>query len=201
MVVDYKGKLIINPFNTHHVIIDLETFDTSPRAAIFAAGLVILSPELEVKVREEYILIDPFRTPIGDSRFASYKVTESTVDRWLSEDQEIAKQYLEDRGAYNSIRDMLNDISYTIRQCPKDDFLVYGYPSDFDIPILAHAYAKTRTQLPWKYHQSACLRTLKRLVYPSEEQLGKFDGIKHTPLADAYHEAKELIHILSYLRE
>lgn len=201
MTVDHKGRPIIDPFNTHHVIIDLETFDTSSRAAIFAIGLVIVDPELKIIFKGEYILTDPFRAPMGDSRFASYKVSEPTVAWWLSEEQVIANHYLEDRGTYESIRGMLGDIRHTIKQCPKDDFLVYGYPSDFDIPILVNAYTKTRTPMPWRYHQSACLRTLKRLAYPSEEQLGKFDGIKHTPLADAYHEAKELIHILSYLRE
>ena len=201
MPLDYKGRPIIDPFNTHHVIIDLETFDTSSRAAIFAVGLVIVAPELKVRFKEEYILADPFRTPTGYSRFADYKVSESTVDWWLSEEQGLAKQYLEDRGTYDSIRDMLNDINYIIKQCPKDDFLVYGNPSDFDIPILIHAYAKIRTPLPWKYHQSACLRTLKRLAYPGEEQIGKFEGIKHTPLADAYHQAKELIHVLTFLGE
>ena len=201
MIVDHKGRPIIDPFNTHHAIIDLETFDTSSRAAIFALGLVIVDPELKIIFKGEYILTDPFRTPTGDSRFANYKVSESTVAWWLSEDQVTANHYLEDRGTYDSIWGMLNDISHIIKQCPKDDFLIYGNPSDFDISILTNAYAKTRVPLPWKYHQSACLRTLKRLAYPGEEQIGKFEGIKHTPLADAYHEAKELIHVLSYLRE
>lgn len=201
MSTDHKGRKVINPFNTHHVIIDLETFDTSSRAAIFAIGIVILAPDLQIKFTGEYILSNPFNNPASDSRFGNYKVSTGTVDWWLSEEQEAARLYLEDRWNYDSMGAVLTGLNYVIKQCPENDFLVYGNPSDFDIPILVNAYSKNRIKLPWNYHQSACIRTLSRLIAQEVKDEIKFEGIPHTPLADALHEAKSLSWAIRYIKD
>jgi len=193
MSVDHKGRKVINPFNTHHVIIDLETFALNLRAAIFAVGVVILDPSLKVQFAREYILSDTFNDPTKDSRFGNYEVEQGTVDWWMAPSQEMARHYLEDRGEYDNLGQILDDILYVIKQCPKDNFLVYGDPSAFDIPIITNAFSKLRTPIPWKHNQTACMDTLHRFVSQEDKDSVKFNGIIHTPLADAIHAAKYLV--------
>lgn len=202
MTTDHKGRKVINPFNTTHVILDLETLDTSPKAAIIAAGIVILNPDLEVKFAGEYILTAPLDNPYEDGRYGNYKVSSSTVDWWRANQQDEARYYIQDSGTYSILRDMLTVLSTDIlNNTEKDNFLIYGNPSTFDITIIENSFKQLRIQTPWSYHQTACLRTVARFIPQEVKDAITFEGIMHTPLADAYHEAKELIHLLSYLRE
>ena len=66
---------------------------------------------------------------------------------------------------------------------------VWGNAASFDISILEHAYkAYFFYDIPWKYWNVMCFRTLKNL-YGKEVPEPKFNGNKHEALADAAHQA------------
>lgn len=69
--------------------------------------------------------------------------------------------------------------------------------TDFDIPILYHAYAQVGRKPAWRYKMVRDLRTL-RAFYPDVDT--EFKGDKHNPLDDARYQMRVLQKILEVIR-
>lgn len=71
---------------------------------------------------------------------------------------------------------------------------VWGNGADFDLPILAAAYQAVGMKTPWEPFNGRCYRTLKNLY--KDIKMQKFQGLKHTALADARNQALHAREIL-----
>lgn len=74
------------------------------------------------------------------------------------------------------------------------DVYVWGNGADFDLPILAAVYETFGMRTPWKPFNGRCYRTLKNLYH--NIKMERFEGMKHTALADAKNQAQHARDIL-----
>lgn len=164
-----------------HIMIDLETLGTRADSVILSLGAVkfdLTSGKIDDKGFYASISID-------SNQELGRRIQEDTLLWWLK--QEIAAQsvFHEDK---TTLSQALEDFSDWVGN---DDHEVWSNGADFDIPMLAHAYAQIQMEAPWKFWASNCFRTYKKL--PGAKALAgavPFSGVKHNALADAFHQAQ-----------
>lgn len=79
---------------------------------------------------------------------------------------------------------------------PNDDFCVWGNGADFDLPILAEAYARCGLEVPWKPYSGRCYRTLKYLR-PDVKLVRT--GSHHNAIDDAVSQAEHAARLMNEL--
>ena len=164
-----------------HVMIDVESLGTRADSVILSLGAVkfdLASGKIDDKGFYASISID-------SNQELGRRIQEDTLLWWLK--QEIAAQsvFHEDK---TTLSQALEDFSDWVGN---DDCEVWSNGADFDIPMLAHAYAQIQMEAPWKFWASNCFRTYKKL--PGAKAIAgtvPFSGVKHNALADAFHQAQ-----------
>jgi hypothetical protein len=74
---------------------------------------------------------------------------------------------------------------------------VWGNAASFDLKILEKAYKLMQIEVPWKYYNEMCYRTLKNL-YPEIKIM--CNPHKHEALQDAIYQAEHAVRILNTLK-
>jgi hypothetical protein len=160
------------------IVIDLETLDTRPTAAIIAIGAVRFDPTLPDPA------FDTFQSLVEvGSAVQAGTVSGATLAFWMQQSDQTRAQFKGER----ELRDVLLDLAAWF---PSENCQVYGYGADFDCVILSHAYRQHDLPVPWKYHNQRCLRTLTALA-PSVPFIKA--TVAHDALADSLAEAEHLI--------
>lgn len=172
---------------SNHVMIDLETLDTRPSAAIVSIGAVIFDPRtgvcddgtlyMELDWRDQVEFHDRTKDP-------------DTVAWWK-------KQPAIVRASLNPVNPIeLPDALEILRQfIPAEDSKVWANGDDFDIPILDDAYYKDGSLKPWKFWNTRDCRTIKDLY---QSMRGEFQrpaqDVRHNALEDAKQQAFDVCH-------
>lgn len=180
--------------NKTNVMLDLETWSTSPNAVITSIGAVKfnLNPDNSGGniIEEFYYRIDPQSCiDIG------LEMSVDTILWWLKQSNEARAEF--QKPTWN-IDVVLTQFSLWLADDPKH-IDIWGNGSDFDNVLLANAYKACRKTLPWRYFNNRCYRTLKNLysTVPSMVNL----GVKHNALDDAKAQANHLIDILCHINK
>jgi len=171
-------------------VIDLETMDTEPTAAIVAIGAVA------VDFDEGIVLGNTFyrRVRLESSVAAGGTIGADTVLWWLNQDAAAREELTRDQDLAVTIRQALNYLSEWMGSfCRQKDARVWGNGASFDNVILRHAYACDGSAPPWDWWNDRCFRTLKNM-HPNVPAPA-FEGVKHRALDDARHEAQHLLDI------
>lgn len=169
------------------VMIDLETLGTKP-------GCVILS-----------IGATTFGAPLGESRATFYSTAqfrtqhnliaeESTLDWWDKQDPITKKEAF---SGTKHLSMVLDEFALYLGQLGKPP-RVWGNAASFDISILEAAYIAYKLDVPWKYYNVMCFRTLKNLFPQIPVPPERADA--HHALADAIYQAAHAEAILEKLR-
>lgn len=168
-----------------HVMIDLETLGTVADACILSIGAVRF--DLDSAAIDDagfYASVS-----IDSNLAAKRRIQEDTLLWWLKQEasaQEVfhePKQSLE--AALVEFADWLGD----------GENHVWSNGADFDLPMIAHAFTSFGMDVPWKFWNSNCFRTYKKL--PGARQIrAAVTGVKHNALSDAYQQAQtvQMIH-------
>lgn len=174
-----------------HVMIDLETMDTRPSAAIVSIGAVSFDREIGIK-STFYSVVD-----LKSSMRCGGTVGPDTVLWWMQQsDQAREALSLESQNlsaALQSFAQWLSDIENVEG--------VWGNPAAFDNVILRESYFRLDQNPPWDWRKDRCLRTLKKEMNlkPTEDYIFReFIGVEHNALDDAQHQAWTLIDIWNY---
>lgn len=179
--------------NKTNVMVDLETWSTSPNAVITSLGAVkfTLNPDNSGgKIIDEfYVRIDP-QSCVN----VGLEMSVDTILWWMKQSDEARAEF--QKPVWN-IRDSLIDFTEWLADDPKN-IDVWGNGSDFDNVLLANAYKACGKVLPWRYFNNRCYRTLKN-IYPNV--LSKPTGVKHNALDDAKSQANHLIDILCHINK
>jgi 3' exoribonuclease, RNase T-like len=162
-----------------HIMFDAETLGTVADACIMSIGAV------RFDLDSDKIDDDGFYASISiDSNLAlKRRVQEDTLIWWMNQG-EAAKGVFNE--AKQTLGTALEDLTDWIGS---DDCFVWSNGADFDLPMLAHAYTQLGMEVPWKYYNSRCFRTYKKLPGAKQVEL-PFAGTKHNALFDAVHQAK-----------
>jgi len=162
-------------------MIDLETMGSGSNAAIVAIGAVKFDKRGTREIFYKTIKLE-------SSVSFGLDIDADTVMWWLKQNDEARRALTEEEG------ETLNFALSCFNTWVGDDPIVWGNGSDFDNVILANAYKKTAVQkeLPWKFWNNRCYRTMKSL-YRDVKMERK--GTHHNALDDAISQAEHLIAI------
>lgn len=158
-----------------HVMVDIETLDTTPTAVILSIGAITLDPDYPVTFYAELDVSTQFERTRS----------EGTIEWW-------SKQPIAVPQGTTYIQDALADFKKYLSALRAEP-IIWCKGTDFDTAILSHAYAQHKLLLPWKYNSVRDFRTVQRLFphynFPANPNA-------HHALADAKHQAEELRAIL-----
>lgn len=162
--------------NAPHVMLDLETADSRPTAAIVSIGAVIFHGD--GTGREFYAAVD-----LQSSLDAGCTKSEATL-AWWAQQSEAARAVFTDP-ARVSLAVALQALASFIDPQAR----VWGNGASFDNAIMANAYAAMGMPLPWKFWNDRCYRTVSAIA-PTRRQQG---GTHHNALDDAKSQADHLL--------
>lgn len=162
-----------------HVMLDAETLGTVADACIMSIGAVRFDLDSD-KIDDKGFYAS---VSIDSNLELKRRVQEDTLIWWMNQGEDAKGVFNESK---QTLANALSDLSDWIGG---DDCCVWSNGADFDLPMLAHAYTQCGMEVPWKYWNSRCFRTYKKL--PGAKQISvPFAGTKHNALFDAVHQAK-----------
>jgi hypothetical protein len=177
-----------------HCMIDLETVDSGPNAAILSIGACIFDPSSDVLASSFYT-----RISIPD-QLANYERAQSanTMKWWEDQTEEARKVFYEP--AYDVEYALIQFTKYLTNDYTNDDVCVWGNGVGFDNVILRNLFTASRFPVPWKFYNDRDYRTIKNLLLPREYVKPEFVGTPHYAVDDAIHQAKNLQAIFKVLK-
>lgn len=163
------------------IMLDLETMGTRPGSAIVAIGAVRFGGGQ---------IHDTFYRRIRLRSCTDFGLTidADTVLWWMGQSQEARMEVINSEGA-TSLPQALHDFKGFVQ--PEDR--VWGNGASFDNALLAEAYARAEAQMPWKFWNDRCYRTLKAMSPVPMTRT----GTHHNALDDAISQAEHLMLILA----
>jgi len=183
----------------NHIMLDLETLDTTSSAVVVSIGAVAFDPETDV-------LGDKFYVELTDDIAAQQKhgrtISGDTV-RWWMQQNVLAKQVFSTSPPDGVERvdtlEALVRFGIFVAANGDRDAQIWGNGADFDNIILGTLYDAFELRKPWSYSRNRCYRTMKNLgIEPSKPQ--KREGVHHNALDDAITQAIHLQQIFAHLR-
>lgn len=180
------------PVQYSHVMIDLETMGSRPGCPVVAIGGVFfnqqhgLGPEFYRKVDLESCV------RVG------LKLDTSTVLWWMGQSDQARKEITSEprtplSGALCELTEWLALTTTSILDQP---LRVWGNGANFDNPILVAAYEACQLNVPWKFWNDRCYRTIKSLR--PDIKIPR-TGTHHNALHDAKSQAQHLIDVATAL--
>lgn len=167
-----------------HIMIDLETMDTRPSAAITAIGGAVFDLERGV--------YETFYERVELSTNFDRTMSPDTIKWWLKQSDAARAEMADDHAL--PLIDVLTRL--------KDFFQkhgvthVWGNGASFDNIILSESYlAAFWPEAPWKFYNDRCYRTMKAL-FPAVPRVKPI--IPHHAMHDAVAQAQHLVNILKF---
>lgn len=169
---------------THEVMLDLETMDTGPNAAIVSIGAVKFDSAACEISGTFYTNVD-----LQSCLDAGLAVSGDTVMWWMEQDDDARAALRNGTPLGTALRSFSNWCG---------DVPVWGNAATFDNDIMRNAYEKAGLPCPWQYWNDRCYRTMKNLFPavpkpPANKQA-------HNALADAQWQTLHLFEILRKIR-
>lgn len=170
----------------NHLMIDLETMGNGPYAPIISIGAVFFEPnsgeigsDFQVNVSLE-----------SSMRFRA-RPDASTILWWMEQGEDARRALTTDTQELSTALSWLSDF---ISKHAKPRFVqVWGNGASFDCVILRNSYALTGKEAPWQWWNDRDVRTVVEMgkvigIDPKRDM--PFEGIRHSALDDAIHQAK-----------
>lgn len=166
------------------LMIDLETLSTNKNAVILSIGACAFGPE-EV-TGQLYTSVD--LSSFEDYEDSCFHMSASTIAWWMKQSHDARTAF--DNGESLHIEQALETLRNFIETMCTPDVRVWGNGSDFDNVILQNAYDVCGLELPWKFWNNRCYRTVKGMC--PEVKIER-EGTNHNALDDAESQANHLI--------
>jgi len=162
------------------IMIDCETLATTADACIISIGAVKFT-QTEICPEGFYQNVTP--------RYQLERVIDPATLTWWTQQSKAARDALKP----NQID--LNEALHKLEAFfDHPNYLVWSNGASFDIPMLAHAWARVLgVKLPWKYSNERCYRTMKNRPYAPK----LFGAVAHNALDDAITQTIHLQAILA----
>lgn len=161
--------------------IDLETFSTRSNACIISIGAVIHS-STEI-LKEFKVNISP-----KSCKDIGLHIDPETINWWQTQSKEARRGWMTDPVDIKSALSMFND------WYGEKSLHTWGNGATFDISIMENAFIAAGIACPWKYYDSACIRTISTIL---NTKIPRLEGTCHDSLDDARNQAKYLMEFIS----
>ena len=176
------------------IMVDLETLGSVPGSAIISIGAVAFDPFTGEMDKEGFYSI------VGTKSCYSHKlIAQSDTLDWWERQSEQARQALTDANAKSapSLLEALTEFQYYLTSFASAATVrVWGNGADFDNAMLSVCYERVGVDVPWKFWNNRCFRTLKNLA--PGVKLNR-TGTYHNALDDAKTQAEHAIRIVKAL--
>lgn len=204
---EYFVEFIPQTGSSAHVVIDLETLDTKPSAAVIAVGAAAVIPDS----RKTYLFYYP--VTLDSNLKVGRTINGDTFGWWMrlvAQSPEAAKlmetvSLSGEENIHYGLEHMLIKFFDWLHNLVEDksNLYVWGNGADFDIAILNSAFAGCGLDIPWYYGNVRCLRTLRFVSGFHDKWPDYYDMVKpmvpHHAMYDALAEALWLDVILDNL--
>ena len=167
-----------------HIMVDIETMDTSVEAAILSIGAVSFNPWKQNNQEE---LTDTFYTRISlnSNTRINRTISADTVYWWLGQSDEARRELIHHEQV--SINVGLNSFLHWLNNRESKPTRIWANSPDFDCSILSHAVRSIGGMWPFHFADNRCVRTAKELAYPDNDHplIRVTRGVAHNALDDA----------------
>lgn len=178
------------------VMVDIETFGTSPGAAVVAIGAAKFNADQLNRStppgKTPYEIIEEtYERSISTTSCeeAGLTLDGDTVEFWLNQDDEAQETII----GGDDLEAVLSDFSDWFGNADE----IWANDPTFDCVLLSAAYDAVGVEKPWDYSQRRCYRTIKELgEKPNIDQ----DGTKHSAVDDAVYQARVAAELLCQLQ-
>lgn len=168
---------------SNHVMVDIETLDTTATAVVLSIGAVAFDPRGNERMLERYWKPIDITEQVDRGR----TVDTDTFQWWMRQAdparREIAKKPID---GCTILADALTDLRNFIRDVEPAG--VWGNGSDFDNAILQHAAKSYGVGELWPYWASRCFRTFAAIHDP--DRTLRVRANDHNALEDAINQAE-----------
>lgn len=171
-----------------HIMIDLETLGQRPGCSILSIGAVAFDPHAAAIGEEFYCVVNR-----ASCKTAGLFEEQSTLAWWERQNEAARRVITEAETCELDLAGALAQLSAFIWKFNSTTVRIWGNGADFDNAILAVCYATCGQQMPWKFWNNRCFRTLKSLN-PNVEM--PRSGTYHNALDDAKTQARAAIQML-----
>ena len=172
-----------------HVMLDIETLSTSPDAVVLSIGAV------------EFGLVDgvwsvgqgiELSLNIDDQIAKGRKVSGDTLRWWLGQSEDARMSVIEGPPKSQNYPTLMAVANFV------NDGYVWGKGSDFDNVIVASLFGDYGIE-PWKFYMNRCYRTLEYLGKQNGVPVPRMEGVAHSALDDARHQATHAATICNHM--
>ena len=160
------------------IVVDLETLSIHSNACIVSIGAVLIE---DMEITDTFYINVDGRT----CKEAGLHIDPDTIKWWGEQSKEAQEAWQKNPVPLQEAID-----KFTLWY-GKESIPIWGYGANFDVVILESAYRALDMNIPWKFWDISCLRTLMNVL---DKRLPKANN--HNALDDATAEAKVLIEIL-----
>lgn len=180
-----------------HLMIDIETMDNKPTAAIIALAGVLFDP-ITGEVGKRFYRRISLESSVGYGG----TIGADTVLWWMRQPVEARSEFLCDD--CQDLDFALQDFSAFINDnADAHNLQVWGKGPSFDNVIFRHASAACGFSHPfWNFWNDRDVRTVEQLAKDlglNLKNIIQFDGTPHHALYDAVHQAKIVSYVWMYL--
>lgn len=163
----------------NHVMLDLETIDSGPNAAILSIGACKFDPNSNMSTAAFYARIST------QEQLELFDRTKSAdTMKWWSEQTEQARRVFQEPTMH--VQDALDGFETFCMGTQG----MWGNGATFDNVILSNLYIAARRDVPWKFYHNYCFRTVKAMGKAAGIIPPPFTGTPHYALDDACHQAQ-----------
>ena len=182
-----------------HIMLDLETLDTTSSAVVISIGAVAFDPYTTA-------LGDKFYVELTDDIAAQHArgrtISGDTVRWWMQQDV-LAKRVFSvsppDGIKRVTTFEALSLFCLFVAVNGARDVELWGNGADFDNIILGSLYDTFGLRKPWSYSRNRCYRTMKNIgIGPRKPRVR--EGVHHNALDDAIAQAVHLQEIFACLK-
>lgn len=164
------------------VMIDFETLDTIPSAAILSMGAVQFGLPFGTDRPRFYE-----RASMSSNEFRHRSISRGTVEWW---DKQSVEARNEAFGGTQEVDDMLTlFLEWIGTIAPAEEVEIWSRGAGFDCEILQHAFLNIFGNYPFDFRKHMCQRTVERLMPLDLKALAASNGMKHHALQDAIYQA------------
>ena len=182
-----------------HIMLDLETLDTTSSAVVISIGAVAFDPETNALGDKFYVELTD---DIAAQQARGRTISGDTVRWWMQQDA-LAKRVFsvpppDGVERVNTFK-ALSRFGLFVAANGARDVELWGNGVDFDNIILGSLYDAFGLNKPWSYSRNRCYRTMKNIgIGPRKPQVR--EGVPHNALDDAITQAANLQEIFACLK-
>lgn len=182
-----------------HIMLDLETLDTTSSAVVISIGAVAFDPRTNALGDKFYVEM----TEDTAAQQARGRTISGDTVRWWMQQDVLAKRVFSvpppDGVERVNTFEALSRFGLFVAANGDRDVELWGNGADFDNIILGSLYDAFGIRKPWSYSRNRCYRTMKNIgVGPRRPQVR--EGVHHNALDDAITQAIHLQEIFACLK-